>query len=253
MADTTSAPLPVTLDGSLSGASLRGAATIAVHDDAVVLRGEFGETVVPLANLEGMGYHDGRLALYLRGGDVMEATGSARLAALAREIVTQICTLPELTRPLRALGSRRGRLGTDHDRFFAPLLAARRRGERASDRQGRLRAFEGASIRAAMGSAIADFAKDRFPRRAPDRRALEAELQELAAPLMTSLDALDVYAGRATQDDTEATTFVRWRSWCGAVQEVFERADRCWLAFGPVLGDAPVRRRPLWRRVLRLR
>ena len=141
MADTTSAPLPVTLDGSLSGASLRGAATIAVHDDAVVLRGEFGETVVPLANLEGMGYHDGRLALYLRGGDVMEATGSARLAALAREIVTQICTLPELTRPLRALGSRRGRLGTGHDRFFAPLLAARRRGERASDRQGRLRAI----------------------------------------------------------------------------------------------------------------
>ena len=252
MAETIGAPLPVTIDGSIGGASIRGPATIVVHDDAVVLRGEFGETIIAMSILEGMSYRDGRLTMYLRGGDVVEATGSARLAALAREIVVQVCTLPELTRPLRALGSRRGRLGIDHDRFFAPLLTARRRGERASDRQGRLRAFEGASIRTALESAIADFAKARFPRRAPDRRALEAELQELAAPLMTSLDALDVYAGRATEEDSEATTFVRWRSWCGAVQEVFERADRCWLAFGPVLGDAPVRR-PLWRRVLRLR
>jgi len=250
--DATGSPLPVTLDGAIGGASLRGAATIVVDDDAVMLRGEFGETVIAMSILEGMSYRDGRLALYMRGGDVMEATGSARLAALAREIVGQACTLPELTRPLRTLGSRRGRLGIDHDRFFAPLLAARRRGERASDRQGRLRAFEGAGIRAALESAIADFAKARFPRRAPDRRALEAELQELAAPLMTSLEALDVYAGRATEEDTESTTFVRWRSWCGAVQDVFERADRCWLAFGPVLGEAPVRR-PLWRRMLRLR
>ena len=252
MAETIGAPLPVTIDGSIGGASIRGPATIVVDDDAVVLRGEFGETIIAMSILEGMSYRDGRLTMYLRGGDVVEATGSARLAALAREIVVQVCTLPELTRPLRALGSRRGRLGIDHDRFFAPLLTARRRGERASDRQGRLRAFEGASIRTALESAIADFAKARFPRRAPDRRALEAELQELAAPLMTSLDALDVYAGRATEEDSETTTFVRWRSWCGAVQEVFERADRCWLAFGPVLGDAPVRR-PLWRRVLRLR
>ena len=252
VADAVGSPLPVTLDGSVGGASIRGAATIAIDDDAVTLRGEFGETGIAMSILEGMSYRDGRLTMYLRGGDVVEATGSARLAALAREIVVQVCTLPELTRPLRSLGSRRGRLGIDHDRFFSPLLTARRRGERASDRQGRLRAFEGASIRTALDNAISDFAKARFPRRAPDRRALEAELQELAAPLMTSLAALDVYAGRATEEDTESTTFIRWRSWCGAVQEVFERADRCWLAFGPVLGEAPVRR-PLWRRVLRLR
>ena len=105
---------------------------------------------------------------------------------------------------------------------------------------------------ASLQSAIADFAKARFPRRAPDRRAIEAELLEIADPLFTALQALDVYAARAGEEGSEDTAFVRWRSWCGAVQEVFDRADRCWMAFGPVLGEAPVRR-PLWRRVLRLR
>jgi hypothetical protein len=164
-----------------------------------------------------------------------------------------VCTLPELTRPLRSLGSRRGRLGAEHDRFFAPLLAARRRGERATDVRGRLKAFDAAGIVSALDESIGAFAKDRFPRSAPDRRALEAELLEIAVPFRTALEALEVYAQRAADTPgADETAFVRWRSWCGAVQEVFDRADRCWMAFGAVLGEAPVRRRPLWRRVLRL-
>jgi len=108
-------------------------------------------------------------------------------------------------------------------------------------------------MRKSLESAIGDFAKARFPRRAPDRRALEAELFEIAEPVLVAFDALDVYAGRASDDEgNEGTAFVRWRSWCGAVQEVFDRSDRCWIALGPVLGEAPIRR-PLWRRVLRLR
>lgn len=254
MADPVAgSPIAVTLAGSIAGSPIDGAGTLAVGDDTVVLRGERGDVVIDMASLEGASYRDARLTLFLRGGDTVDAVGTARLAAAAREVSAQVCTLPELTRPLRALGSRRGRLGVDHDRFFAPLLTARRRGERASDRRGRLRAFDGGSMSAALNSAIADFAKARFPRRAPDRRALEAELQEIAAPLLTSLGALDVYASRAAEEDSEATAFIRWRSWCGAVQEVFDRADRCWIAFGPVLGDAPPVRRPLWRRVLRLR
>ena len=241
------------LSGSIAGVDVGGPASLAILDDGIAIDSPIGEVVLSAASLEGLAYRDSRLTLFLRHGDVLEAVGTPRLAALAREVSAQVCTLPELTRPLRSLGSRRGRLGTDHDRFFAPLLAARRRGERAGDVRARLKAFDAAGITAALDESIAAFAKDRFPRSAPDRRALEAELLEIALPFRTSLDALDVYASRVTETTAaDETTFVRWRSWCGAVQEVFDRADRCWMGFGVVLGEAPVRRRPLWRRVLRL-
>ena len=247
------APHPVMLTGSIAGVDIGGPGSIAIVDDGVELESAIGEVVVSTTALEGIGYRDARLTLFLRHGDLVQAEGTPRLAALAREIAGQVCSLPELTRPLRSLGSRRGRLGAEHDRFFAPLLAARRRGERATDVRARLKAFDAAGIAGALDDSIAAFAKDRFPRSAPDRRALEAELLEIAAPLRTALDALDVYAARAVgTPGSDDTTFVRWRSWCGAVQEVFERADRCWIAFGAVLGEAPVRRRPLWRRMLRL-
>lgn len=252
MGEGTGSAVAVTLGGTVAGVSLSGAGTLGVGDDAVDVHSESGDAAIELPALEGVTYHDSRLTLFLRGGDRVQAAGTARLAAVAREITALVCTLPELTRPLRSLGSRRGRLGVDHDRFFAPLLAARRKGERAGDRRARLRAFDGTAMSAALQSAIADFARARFPRRAPDRRALEAELLELAEPFLTALAALDVYASRAADESSEETLFVRWRSWCGAVQEVFDRADRCWIAFGPVLGEAPVRR-PLWRRMLRLR
>ena len=252
-ADQPAATHPVMLTGSIAGVDIGGPASIAMLEDGVELDSVIGEVTISAVALEGIAYRDARLTLFLRHGDVVQADGTPRLAALAREIAAQACTLPELTRPLRSLGSRRGRLGTEHDRFFAPLLAARRRGERATDARSRLKAFDAAALGKALDESIAAFARDRFPRRAPDRRALEAELLEIALPLRRALDALEVYVARAADaPGTEDTAFVRWRSWCGAVQEVFERADRCWIDFGAVLGDAPVRRRPLWRRMLRL-
>jgi len=252
-ADSVGATHPVMLTGSIASVDIGGPATISVLEDGVELECAIGDVAISSVALEGIAYRNARLTIFLRHGDAVHADGTPRLAALAREISGQVCTLPELTRPLRSLGSRRGQLGSEHDLFFAPLLAARRRGERATDIRGRLRAFDAAAIAAALDEAIATFAKDRFARSAPDRRALEAELLEIALPLRTALDSLELYANRAVETSgAEDTLFVRWRSWCGGLQEVFERADRCWLAFGSVLGEAPPRRRPLWRRVLRL-
>jgi hypothetical protein len=251
MGDAAGSAVAVTLSGAVGGVRIEGPGTVTVGESEVAVHSATGDVVLAMSALEGVSFRDSRLTLYLRGGDLVHAHGTARLAAVAREIAGHACTLPELTRPLRSLGSRRGRLGVDHDRFFATLLAARRRGERASDRRARLRAFDGAAMAAALDTTISEFAKARFPRRAPDRRALEAELLEISAPLRVAIEALDVYAARAMEEDREETAFVRWRSWCGAVKEVFDRADRCWIAFGPVLGEAPIRR-PLWRRMLRL-
>ena len=253
-AEGAGASHPVMLTGSIGGVDVSGPGAVSILEDGLELDTAIGDVVISFIALEGIAYRDARLSLHLRHGDVVHADGTPRLAALAREASASVCSLPELTRPLRSLGSRRGRLGSEHDRFFAPLLAARRRGERATDMRARLKAFDAPGIAAALDESIAAFARDRYPRSAPDRRALEAELLEIAMPLRTSLDALEVYANRAA--DTlggDETAFVRWRSWCGSIQEVFERADRCWIEFGAVLGEAPVRRRPLWRRMLRLR
>jgi hypothetical protein len=240
------------LGGVVAGVELSGPGTLSVIDDGVEVRDDGGEIIIGSVAMDGVTYRDARLTLHLSRGDIVYADGTPRLAAVAREIMSQVCTLPELTRPLRALGSRRAVLGAEHDRFFAPLLAARRRGERAADLRGRLRAFDAPAMRTALDETIAAFAKTRYPRSAPDRRALEAELLEIAAPLHAALTGLEVYASRTTEVGTDETAFVRWRSWCGAVQEVFDRADRCWMEFGAVLGAVPPRRRPLWRRVLRL-
>jgi hypothetical protein len=243
----------VALTGAIAGIDVSGDGTLQMLDDGIRITTPTGEFTVAESGLDGVTYRESRLTLFLRHGDVVDATGTPRLAAMTRQIVSQVCTVPELTRPLRALGSRRGQPGSDHDRFFAPLLAARRKGERANDARQRLRAFDAAALEKSLDQTIDTLARERYPKRAPDRRALEAELLEIAIPLRAALDALH-QASRRALDETASgdAAFVRWRSWCAAVEAVFERADRCWLAFVPVLGATPPRRRPLWRRMLRL-
>jgi hypothetical protein len=237
----------------VAGIDVTGDGTLQVLDDGVRIAAPAGEITVAANGLDGVGYHESRLTLFLHNGDVIDASGTPRLAAMAREIVSQVCTVPELTRPLRALGSRRGQPGSDHDRFFGPLLAARRKGERANDPRPRLRAFDAAALEKALDHTIAELARERFPRRAPERRALEAELLELAIPVRAAMDGLHEASRRALDERApEESAFIRWRAWCAAVETVFERADRCWLAFVPVLGPTPHRHRSLWRRMLRL-
>src|SRR6185503_6026931 len=85
--------------------------------------------------------------------------------------------LPEFTRALRALGSRRGRRGgraagaDQQARFFSPLVDA-------------------TTLRAAFRETLDTFAHDRYPEYAPARRALEAELFDVAEPLFSALDEM---------------------------------------------------------------
>jgi hypothetical protein len=253
MTSGTGARLPVALGGGVAGVVLEGDGALEVLDDAVRIEAPPEEVIVAMSGLEGVGFRDGRLTLYLHHGDIIEASGSARLAAVSREIISQVCTLPELTRPLRGLGSRRGQPGSEHDRFFAPLLLARRKGERASDSRGRLRAFDAAGLETALDQTISELARSRHPKRSPERRALEAELLELAVPLRAAIDALHAASrGALAEDAPPETMFLRWRSWCRAVEVVFAQADRAWLSFVRVVGPPPPSRRPIWRRLLRL-
>lgn len=251
---------PVRAWGIVRGRDVAFDAALTLGDVALTLApissagGAMAPIVVPYAAIEGVRLGDGAASLYLPGGDdamelVAEGAVGRQLAQAAAELTRRACTLPELTRGLRGLGSQRARPGSDHDRFFGALLDARRRAELLARPVDQLRAFDPATIRGAAESALADFAAARFPESAPDRRALDAELGEIAAPLWGSLARLEHAreAARATPDDAR---FVRWREWAAAVAAVYAAADATWVAALPALTDSRGRGGRLWRRVL---
>jgi hypothetical protein len=159
--------------------------------------------------------------------------------------------VPELTLALRGLGSARAHRGADHDRFFAPFLSARRAAQRATDAATRLGALHAAALAAELDRVLHEFSMERFPSSAPDRRALETQLEDLAAPVRASLVSLDT-AAKLAADAGGDTAFVAWRAWAAQCRVVFHEADRCWLQAVSVLEATPVvNSKSWWRRSLR--
>lgn len=148
--------------------------------------------------------------------------------------------LPEFTRALRALGSRRGRRGgraagaDQQARFFAPLVDARSAAAAANDAAGIVAAFDAAALRAAFRATLDAFARDRYPEYAPARRALEAELFDVAEPLFASLDEVHaLQAGKTALEPPDALA-----TWSREIQRLFECADRVWVLLDEALETA---------------
>lgn len=158
-------------------------------------------------------------------------------------------TLPEFTRSLRALAVPSAP-GSDHDVIFAPLLEARRAAHRATSLEQQVAAFEAGKLERAWRGAIASLAERRHGESLPDRRALGAELELLAAPVWVALTALKSDAERlklAKGDQRHAA----WEQWISALHTVFRAADAWWERALPVLADSRGRQGGFWRRVLR--
>jgi hypothetical protein len=148
--------------------------------------------------------------------------------------------LPEFTRSLRAFAAV-GSLGNpDHDRWFAPLLAARTSAARVQGIEGRVAAFDAARLRKAMLNAITQMSEARFKKSAPDRRALDALLEELCEPAFTALVGVEKAAGGLRPGSDLARTDA-WTAWTAAVQSLFDAADRSWSAMLAALRVYPVK------------
>lgn len=232
----------VTLSGLLRGHDLSGDAQVALDDDALRLERSGTSVRLPLARLDGARYAVGTLELFVTRGDVVTLGGSPALAALAADLDRRAMAVPELTRSLRGLGSTRASPGADHDRYFGPLLTARREAEAASGPDRARAAFDAPSLRAAMMQRLHELAAERHPSDPPERRALDAELSEVAEPLVAALGALErTQDALASSDDAER--FARWRAWAAALRATFEAADEVWLSLVRVLAaDVPTRR-----------
>src|SRR6185436_14529558 len=146
-------------------------------------------------------------------------------------------------RALRAFGSRRGHRSTratatsDQQRFFAPLLAARRNAGVAIEPTVVVEAFSAASLAEALGTALRELALERHGENGPARRALEAELEELVEPLFAALKVLGDAGVRAAESPDDLRL---WRSWAGQLRLTFEAADRAWMALDAALDVVPL-------------
>jgi hypothetical protein len=255
MSVTSPSSLQVTVWTLWHGTEVSGPGTFELLDDEVRIEvpGLDAELLIPFTRLDGARIGPGHLTLYAGSGDVIELDGSSDLEKFGRLLKTKVCVLPEVTLPLRGLGSARAHPGSDHDRFFAPLLSARRSAQRAGDPGARLAAMRAPALAAEVERISHEFALERFPESAADRRALEAELADLAAPVRASLDRLADVASRAASAGDD-TAFVSWRAWAKECRALFASADRFWLAAAPLLAerrvpDARSRRTGwLWRR-----
>jgi hypothetical protein len=157
--------------------------------------------------------------------------------------------IPELTLSLRSFGSRRGlpdtdaalAVGHDQERFFAPLLDARRRAAEAHSAGEMLAAFDARRLSAALDAAVRAFAAERSAGRPAAQRALEAELLEIVEPLRVSLQQLRddseqlVDAGRGEGQDAGA----RWSAWLERLRFAFRTADATWNPLAAVLTRVP--------------
>ncbi|GJG87987.1 hypothetical protein tb265_31680 [Gemmatimonadetes bacterium T265] len=165
--------------------------------------------------------------------------------------------IPELTRALRAFASHRGAPGSDHDRYFAPLVDALRsaRDAVAADGVAPWRAaarVDAEAIANAVRATCAALAEERSAGAAPARRALEAELVELAEPLFAALADVGT-AARALAAAPEAARPAAWNAWTAAFGRAFAAADACWEASLPALADPRGGVGRLWRSLLRQR
>ena len=246
MADTPR--IPVRVRGTIRQAALDSDGTVRLIDDVVSIVIQDREFKARFERIDGVVWEGSTLTLHV-GRDVVELSGHPGLQPLGAQILHTALSLPEFTRTMRGLGSRRGTVGADHDRFFAQLLAARRAAEGFAEPESRLTAFDARRLSQALTTLLGELAAERYPESAPDRRALEAELLDHAERLFMALDALGEAADQL-RSSPSASRLAHWRQWTSSAQRLFEEADRCWFAIMPALSDAavPLPRRRFWRR-----
>jgi hypothetical protein len=235
----------VRVAGRILDRELTGYATIALRPPSLELEVDRRVIVLRLASVAGVEDRPGALALHLTWGDVIELHSSEPLHHFTEAIAGAVLTLPELTASLRSYGSSRAGAGEEQDAFFAPLRLALAASARGIGQPGG--SFAADRLSADLRSQIAQLASSRFPTRAPERRALEAELGDCTTAVGRRLDLLR--AAEMERDHAPASRrFAAWRQWSDALTDVFNAHDACWTQVRSALAAAHLPEEPAPRR-----
>ena len=208
-------------------ARLAGPAQLRLTGDSLVIEPATGEAwQARYAELRGGGWRTGAIVVHGDAGSAAVESKSG-LDEVWTSLVARTCPLPELARTHRLLGSRRGGSIDQQVKFLAPLLQARRRLEEIADLDTRVAALDAKTLNERMLGAIQAIAKDVYAVSDPDRRAMEAELEEAMSPLFAELNAMQA-AAQVFRNAPEAIRFSAWRDWVSIVGRVFVLADNGW-------------------------
>jgi len=214
--------------GIVRGREIEASASVTLEQDSLVLA---WQDATPwrllLSGIEGIAGGGSSLTVYLVSNDVLELSGDDQLRALGRQLLDRACVMPELTRGLKSLGSSRGMPVAAHDRWFAPLLAARRTAEGVSDPARQVMLLDAATLTKDIERAIAEMAATKAPDDPAEQRAVEAALEEEAAPVFTAIESMGL-AGDAVRGGALDTRIADWRHWVETVRGVFAAADDAW-------------------------
>jgi hypothetical protein len=172
---------------------------------------------------------DASLMLYLRDHDILELTGDDELRLLGTRLLDRACRMPELTRGLRGLGAVRTdrALQAMHDRWFGPLLSARRVVQSVTDPVRQVELLDGAKLTDAMTRVISEMATTTSPTDPAEQRALEAALEDEAEPLLSALRAMTI-AGELVRVGDADTHLADWRAWVETAKACYAAADEGW-------------------------
>lgn len=212
---------------------LAGPGTLRLTSDTMLLEAATGGTLVALyAELRGGGWRTGSLTIHGAGRAVLQSGRGLEQAWVS--LIERACPLPELTRGHRLLGSTRGGPVDLQARFLAPFLQARRRLEQEADLEARVATLDARVLRERLETTLKTIARDSYPSSHPDRRGLEAELEEAMAPFYAGLEAMES-AAEYFRFAPEAIRFMAWREWVSAASRVFVLADRGWASASRLL------------------
>ena len=222
---------------------LRGAANkslieweLALLPDALLFRRERESVLVKDADLSGVQLADSVLTLYSVAGSALELHADA-VAEIENALINRICTMREVTRPLRGFGTRKGGDEKDHDNFFEPLLSARRQSEQARDADTRIAMFDVGQLRIATDRTLQSLAGNRFPNSAPDRRGFYETMNEAALPYYAVLANLET-AATVFRSGPPRDKFTNWRNWIAVLEKTFLEADRSWMEISRLMVNA---------------
>ncbi len=191
------------------------------------------------AELDGVHMVEHKAHVYVHDGDVLELTvheDGAR--ALLQRAIGAAFAMPELTRSLRAFGDAFGESESAHDRWFAPLLAARRQVVGISDPLRQLALFDIDRVSAELWRALTELAGQRTGGDARRARALEAILEENAQTVREAV-ARVALAATTLEGSAPDSRLGDWRRWVSALRELYAAADAAWPDIATSLRTGP--------------
>jgi hypothetical protein len=221
--------------GMVRGREIDRVARVFLDGDALVLA---WQDATPwrllLEGIDGMASGPSSLTVYLASNDVLELSNDTQLRPLAAQLLDRACAMPEVMRGLKSPGRSQGKAEGAHDRWFAPLLAVRRLVEGVSDPVRQVQLLDAGTLTLELERAIGEIAAIAAPGGAAEQRAVEAVLEEAAAPLFLAVAMMGI-AGDAVRGGALDTRMADWRQWVHTVRGVFAAADDAWTAMADAI------------------